>query len=409
MKRKQNQFFGLNFLVYFCVKINYLHMKIAYISASFFADVDFSYLKELRKKEDLYYLINLCPNELNSTIINIKKIYPKTGIFKASLAYKEFEAFKEYIDLDKTYVINRVSIKNYSISNLLLQLKLFFFLLKLKVDVIHTTYFYKLPEFLLYFFRKKTILTVHDPFPHVGEDGFRRQLYMKIETRLLSNFILLNSRQKDKFICRYKLQKKNVFISHLGVYDVLQAIPPMPLNEEKDYILFFGRISPYKGLEILFPAMKIVHEKCPDLKLIVAGGGNYYFDIEEYKKLGYMDIRNRFIPNEELVALIKSSIFVVCPYTDATQSGVFMSAFTFCKPVISSNAGGLSEAMHDGRVGTIVQKGSVEELAAGIISLYENKEKLDIYKKNIYELYYDGSYSWEKITEEMQRFYMKMS
>ena len=75
----------------------------------------------------------------------------------------------------------------------------------------------------------------------------------------------------------------------------------------------------------------------------MAGGGKFHFDVSEYEALDYIGIRNRFIPDDEMVALIKNCAFMVCPYTDATQSGVIMSAFAFNKPVIATDVGGLPE------------------------------------------------------------------
>ena len=72
--------------------------------------------------------------------------------------------------------------------------------------------------------------------------------------------------------------------------------------------------------------MELAHTKYPELTLVVAGKGKYYFDIEKYLKLPYFKIDNRFIPDGELAAMIRECEFVVVPYVDATQSGVIMSA-----------------------------------------------------------------------------------
>ena len=117
---------------------------------------------------------------------------------------------------------------------------------------------------------------------------------------------------------------------------------------------------PYKGLDYLLPAMQHVHQQCPDCKLIVAGGGTFHFDITPYHTLSYIDVRNRFIPDSELVALIQHAAFMVCPYTDATQSGVIMSAYAFEKPVIATNVGGLPEMVSHQHYGLIIKERDID-------------------------------------------------
>ena len=106
------------------------------------------------------------------------------------------------------------------------------------------------------------------------------------------------------------------------------------------------------------PAMKKVHKVLPSLKLVVAGKGEYYFDKSAYDKLDYIQFVNRFIPDIELANLIANSIFVVVPYTEATQSGVIMSAYAFAKPVIATNVGGLPEMVGNDEFGKIIESGS---------------------------------------------------
>ena len=171
--------------------------------------------------------------------------------------------------------------------------------------------------------------------------------------------------------------------------------------EKGTYILFAGKISPYKGLDFLLPAMARVHACCPDCHLIVAGGGKYHFDIAKYQALDYIDIRNRFIPDEELVALIDHSAFLVCPYTDATQSGVIMSAYAFYKPVIATNVGGLPEMVEHHRYGLIVKEKDEQALADAIIQMWTHPTLVDGYSGQIAKDYCEGEKSWKTIAEEM--------
>ena len=377
-------------------------MKVAYLSYTFFADVDFSIIQAMKKKSDLHYFIIVSPDSLKTTAVNIQKQHTVSGIFKASI-YPEIENFSDFIDIEKTYIVN-IS-KSDAIYNIFfIFLKLLFMLLRMNIDVLHTTMYYSIVKFPLFFLRKKTIITVHDPIPHSDEhQSIKDFIYRKITFHFIRNFIILNKIQKNEFISIYKLKHKNIYVSRLGIYDYLHKyIETTSINNnDKKYILFFGRITKYKGLNFLFPAMKIVSETHKDIKLIVAGYcKDYYFDISEYENCPYIEIRNEFIPDKELTVLIQNSLFVVCPYIDATQSGVVMSSFAFNIPILATNTGGLPDYVEHMKSGYIVKPKDVNELANGIKYLLDNKELLDKQKKYIEERYRTGDYSWNKITDD---------
>ena len=181
------------------------------------------------------------------------------------------------------------------------------------------------------------------------------------------------------------------------------------INTEK-YILFFGQIASNKGLDILFPAMKELHKTHPNIKLIVAGKGKFSFDISPYKNLEYIDIRNHFIPDDALAQLIQHAMFVVCPYIDATQSGVVMSAFAFNKPVVATNVGGFPEQVIHNQFGLIVSPNDIQALTNAMSELCENHNKLLHLQENIRMSYeQNGINSWEKIVSNMIHIYTAVS
>ena len=155
--------------------------------------------------------------------------------------------------------------------------------------------------------------------------------------------------------------------------------------------------------------MKKVHEKHPECKLVIAGKGDFHFDISEYASLDYIDLRNRFIPDEEMVSLVKNALFMVCPYTDATQSGVIMSSYAFYRPVVATNVGGLPEMVIDGKYGFIVQERNVDALADAIIKLLDNRALLYTFSKNIEEDYTTGERSWRETAKKFVDEYAKLN
>ena len=385
-------------------------MKIAYIGKIQLSDADLSYLNSAQKLSDITYIMEVTPRFMKGPACNISKIYPHSGVFKATEAYPEFEKYSRIIDVDKFYVVNTCG-KFWQLKAFWTNFLLLLFLIKNKFDVIHLTWPANVYEFIIYMLKRKIILTVHDPFPHTGLDTHIVRLRRKVAFRCVPHFIILNKAQREKFLSFYHLPSSAVIDSRLSCYTYLNMVEQdMTTVPEQKYILFAGKISKYKGVEYLLEAMKKVHDTFPDIKLVVAGSGKYHFDISGYAALPYIDIRNRFIPDEELVALMKKTQFMVCPYTDATQSGVIMSSFTFGTPVIATRVGGLPEMLGNGKYGMLVKEKDTDALYQGICSLLSDEEQLADYRREIAKDYTsDGYLSWKTIAEELRESYLQMA
>lgn len=385
-------------------------MKIAYLGKIQLSDTDLSYLNSAEKLNDITYYLEVTPRFLKGPAFNIEKIYPKSGIFRAIDVYPDFQKYSALIDVDNFFVVNTCG-KFWQIKAFWTNLLLLFHLIKNKYDLIHMTWPANIYEFFIYLLKKKLILTVHDPFPHSGLDTHIVRLRRWAAFHFVKHFIILNKAQLKKFLSYYGLNNAQVSISELSCFPYMKIVADeqSETKSKEEYILFAGKISPYKGVSYLVKAMQHVHDHHPDIKLIIAGSGKFNFDISEYQNEDFIEIRNRFIPDDELVILLKNAKFVVCPYTDATQSGVIMSAFTFSTPVLATNVGGLPDMLNNQQFGMIVKEKDVDALANGISHMLDDEKLLTKYRQNISNAYTGGGeHSWKTIALKLNNVYKKI-
>jgi len=162
-----------------------------------------------------------------------------------------------------------------------------------------------------------------------------------------------------------------------------QAKQLLGLDAGTNYMLFFGFIRDYKGLDLLLEAFADERLQKIKLKLIIAG--EFYSDkkkyddlIDNYNLKDRLVLKTDFIPDSEVFKYFCAADIVVQPYKHATQSGVTQIAYQFNKPMIVTNVGGLAEIVPDGKAGYVVEP-SPTAIANAIFDFYSaNKENLFI-------------------------------
>ena len=183
-----------------------------------------------------------------------------------------------------------------------------------------------------------------------------------------------------------------------------EAKKRLGLDAGTGYILFFGFIRDYKGLDLLLRAFADERFRNYPLKLLVAG--EFYTDPESYHQLIHqLDLGERvimsndFIPDSMVADYFCAADLVVQPYKSATQSGVTQIAYHFNKPVITTNVGGLAEIIPDGKVGYVVEPDE-KEISSSILKFYNEKKEEEFSANAAIEKL---KYSWGKMLETIDQ------
>ena len=375
-------------------------MKILYITVPSFFDLEVSLIRELSKFVDINVLLVVSPQSLKSSAFSINQLPQQCDIISAE-NFDELQKYKDVLDEKKWFVACNPD--NSLKSCLKLSRKIKNFIKSNHYDLLHTTSCCKTLLFLtpfLYYF-KKTLLTVHDPIPHGKiswfENFFRRKLFFHAN----KNLLFLSKALLNPFCKEYGINQDHIFFSALSVYDVLTRYN-VGENIYGNYILFFGRIKPYKGVDLLIDAFEKSGLPMKGAKLVIAGKGEISHEQQNLDK--NIILINRFIENAELANLIYHCRYVVLPYLTATQSGCVMSAFAFNKPVLATNVGDLPLTIENKKTGLICKENDEKALCEALLEMYSmNLEDLEQNIKGKYQE--NGAFSWNSIARRLAECY----
>lgn len=227
--------------------------------------------------------------------------------------------------------------------------------------------------------RTRAVVQIDNVVPH------EHHLFDRMLTRYFVNSIdgfVYMSEQVGRELSEFTRGQKCVFSPH-PIFENFgeplskaEACRRLGLNPNIDYMLFFGLVRDYKGLDMLLEAWaKLKAEgKTANRRLVVAG--EFYADKKPYTDLidtlalaDDVILHDWFIDDAVVPAYFSLSDALVLPYRSATQSGVTQIAYNFNLPMIATRVGGLAEIVRDGVVGTVCEP-TVDGIAEAVEEFY---------------------------------------
>lgn len=327
-------------------------LTVNYITRPWFFDISIEFIKELKTKTKLNVILVIAPATLGYLDISAEdgfKYINQTLNIKDVLKGEAKQHFDKYFDGANVFCkFEQHNETNYH--NAFAWIKLLNKnkdLLKADYTIIESL---SLADwyFLFRFRNKKLAYIIHDPVAHTGEERGRVDKLNNIYFPYINRFITYSKFAADLFKQNYPKFKNLVSVFQMPVYHSLN-IGKAKIVESESKVVFFGRISPYKGVELFYKAATNLTKAFPNTEFIIAGK-----TIEDYHPAFLTEnpysniiIKNKFIDLEELYELMSDATFCVLPYLDATQSGVIMTAYAFNLPVLVSDCAGLLEYCFD--------------------------------------------------------------
>ncbi|MBR5719846.1 MAG: glycosyltransferase [Bacteroidales bacterium] len=238
--------------------------------------------------------------------------------------------------------------------------------------------------------------------PH--EKRFGDKMLVKYFVKSTDKFVAM-SKSVLSDLSLFDTKKPRVFCPH-PLYDNYgelldkdEAKNLLGLEHETHYVLFFGIIRDYNGLDLLLESFADSRFKDLNVKLLVAG--EFYSNEDKYTELIHelnigerLHLNTFFIPDSEVNRYFSACDIVAQPYRTATQSGVTQIAFHFLKPMLVTNVGGLAEIVPDGKIGYVVEP-DVKQITEALVDYFHNDREAE-FSENITEE--KKKYAWSNMT-----------
>ncbi|MCU1253687.1 MAG: hypothetical protein JWQ49_6716 [Edaphobacter sp.] len=305
--------------------------------------------------------------------------------------------------------------------------KLIRYVARSRSRILHILWNYKLELFdrtiLMFYYRasgKRVVFTAHNvnQARRDAKDSWLNRVTLKIQYRLCSHIFVHTQKMKDELCQDFGVAEGTVTVIR---YPVNNAFPDteltpaeakrrLGLREDERAILFFGRIVPYKGIEYLLEACRLLlADRQGNYRLIVAGDPKK--GSEEYQRgiqsavnrnfgRGQVILRMEFIPDSEMELYLKGADVLVLPYKEIFQSGVLFMAYTFGLPVVATDVGSFREDIVEGSTGFLCKPGDSRDLAMAVeryfaSDLYKN---LKVRRREL-KGYANANHSWHAVAE----------
>jgi len=277
-------------------------------------------------------------------------------------------------------------------------------------DIVVEEFSPAIPTFYQFFIRKPVILQVQG---YTGRLYFRKyNLFYAVVLSLLEllkpgfydNFIFVNPEMTKKSSFK---RAKHIAVIPNGISPELLAMP----YDEKDYILYIGRIDVYgKGLDILLDAYKEFYKSFPAIGLLIAGDGR---DRERFEAMLMKlpgDIRKNiemlgWVSGDKKKDLLSKALFVVVPSRHECQSIVTLEAMASGKAVIVSGIPELNFAVKH-QAGISFKPASAASLAQSMQDLVSRRQRQEMGRRGRDWI---KNYTWDKIALKYEEFLHKIA
>jgi glycosyltransferase involved in cell wall biosynthesis len=218
---------------------------------------------------------------------------------------------------------------------------------------------------------------------------------------LADHIFVLSKGVKDYVESHGLLKSHPCTVIGFGVYHTNEVFK----HDEEFFIsnpisfVFFGKILPYKGLDILYKALEILEEEKYNFKCFIVGEGSLD---EHFFTLPQVEVLNKWVSDSELEDILRKAHFAIFPYHHCTQSGALSTAISNALPIVVSNLPPFIETVRGNDFGYVLEKNDSNSIVNMLKYLNSQRSDLFLFHKNLL-IFNETNSSWSEVCERMMR------
>jgi len=258
---------------------------------------------------------------------------------------------------------------------------------------------------------KRIVLTAHNvnTAKRDGKDTALNRLTLAAQYKLVDHIFVHTNAMRDALLREYGVEERAVTVIPFGINNSVPntllsssaAKQQLGIGAAEKVLLFFGGIRPYKGLEYLAEAFRVLACEDPRYKLIIAGepkreAVQYWRDIEQTlardPSCGRVILNITYIDDADAEIYFKAADLAVLPYTQVYQSGVLFLSYSFGTPVVVTDVGAFRDDVIPGETGYVCSPCDTTGLAQAIRNYFAS----DLYRN------LEGRRSWIRTFAEQR-------
>ena len=274
---------------------------------------------------------------------------------------------------------------------------------------------------------KRIVLTVHNVNAkrRDGKDTWLNRSTLRMQYRQADHIFVHTEKMKDELAGDFGIDGRRVTVIPFGINNDVpntcltpaEAKHRLGIRPSEKVILFFGNITPYKGLEYLVASFQQINALGGEYRLIIAGRATRHEEywteirekIEDDVKQGRVLLRANFIPDEEVELYFKAADVLVLPYRRIDQSGVIFLGYGFGLPVLAADVGSLRDDIIEGKTGLLFRPEDTGDLATAIVRYFQSDlfANLSTHRQDIRD-YVMRQHSWDTAGRATMRVYSNL-
>ena len=229
-------------------------------------------------------------------------------------------------------------------------------------------------------------LTVHNVLPHDRHTRLMKAVYWLIY-RIPHALLVHTASTREALVEQFGIPAAKILLVPHGLNDAVTPLPVSPaeakvglgLPADARTLLFFGHVSPFKGVELLLDAF----ERMPEATLLVAGrctpdgyGNSIRARLEPLRDQGRVCWFDGYVEEDVIARVFAAADLVVLPYRHIDQSGVLLQALSLGVPVAATRVGGFRETVNE-RNGVFIEDVSADAVEAALRGYLARPRPLD--------------------------------